>query len=199
MEDRIVRWRYYMDQTNNPRGLGLGRGRDDDNPGRDRNPGGPGSVRPNPPRPGGPGSVRPNPPRPGGPGPVRPNPPRPGGPGPIIINPPRPGIPIPIPIPQPVQEIIQVNNAVVEEVDISAQFSTVTIAYQARNNWNVLVWQRVRLIITNDTIILNQFGARIGVWGIRVGMRVNARFSSRFTRSQPPQAQAYFIRIIGFQ
>lgn len=91
------------------------------------------------------------------------------------------------------------DNAIVEEVDISAQFSTVTIVYQARNNRNVLVWQRVRLIISNNTIILNQFGARIGVWGLRVGMRVNARFSSRFTRSVPPQAQAYFIRIIGFE
>ena len=170
-----------MDQTGNPSGLDVGRGRNS-GPG----PGGPGSGRPNPPGPSGPGSGRPNPPGPGGPRP-------PGQPWP---NPPGPG---PIPIPQPVQDIIQVNNAIIENIEISPQFSTVTIVYEARNQWNQLVTQRVRLVITNETIILNQLGVRIGIWGLRIGMRVIARFSSRFTRSYPPQSQAYFIRIIGFQ
>lgn len=91
-----------------------------------------------------------------------------------------------------------VNNAIITDIDISPQFSTVTISYEAVNTFNQVVIQEVRLVITNNTQILNQFGQNIGVWGLRVGMVVNARFSTRFTRSIPPQAEAFRIRIVRF-
>lgn len=158
-----------MDQPD-ARGFGMGREQ-----GR-----GPGSGNPGqrPPQ----WNPRPNPPRPPRPEPPRPRPPR----------------PIPVPLPRPVENVISVNNAIVIEVDVTAQFSTVLIAYEAVNAWNQIVIQRVRLVITNETVIRNQFGQIIGAWGLRPGMRVNARFSSRFTFSEPPQAVAFSIRIVAF-
>lgn len=177
-------------------------GRRNDGPGSNfRQPGNPGQrppqgnprpnpnpPRPEPPRP--PRPPRPEPPRP--PRPPRPEPPRP-------PRPPRPmPLPIPVPLPRPVEDVITVNNARVIDVDVTPQFSTVTILYQVLDAFQRLETQTVRLVITNETTILNQFGQNIGVWGLRPGMVVNARFSSRFTRSLPPQSIAFFIRIVRF-
>lgn len=152
-----------------------------------RQPGNPGQRPPE-------GNPRPNPrpPRPEPPRPPRPEPPRP-------PRPPRPiPLPVPVPLPRPVEDVITVNNARVIDVDVTPQFSTVTIAYQVLDVFQRLETQTVRLVITNETTILNQFGQNIGVWGLRPGMIVNARFSSKFTMSLPPQSVAYFIRIVRF-
>ncbi|SET30353.1 hypothetical protein [[Clostridium] polysaccharolyticum] len=154
-----------------------------------------GPSRPQPPRPRPP---RPEPPRPPRPEPPRPRPPRPEPPRPPRPEPPRPPRPIPLPIPQPVENIMAVDNALIIDVDITPQFSTVTIVYEVRNFVNQASSQTVRLVITDETQIVSQFGQRIGVWGLREGMLINARFSSRFTRSLPPQAEAFWIRIIRF-
>lgn len=158
-----------------------------------------GNPRPNPrpprpPRPEPPRPPRPEPPRPPRP-PRPPKPPRP----PRPPKPPRPiPLPVPVPLPRPVEDVITVNNARVIDVDVTPQFSTVTIAYQVLDVFQRLETQTVRLVITNETTILNQFGQNIGVWGIRSGMIVNARFSSKFTRSLPPQAVAFLIRIVRY-
>lgn len=161
-----------------------------------RQPGNPGqrppeeNPRPNPRPPRPPRPEPPMPPRP--PRPPRPEPPMP-------PRPPRPiPLPVPVPLARPVEDVITVNIARVIDVDVTPQFSTVTIAYQVLDVFQRLETQTVRLVITNETTILNQFGQNIGVWGIRSGMIVNARFSSKFTRSLPPQAVAFLIRIVRY-
>ena len=140
--------------------------------------------------------------QPGNPGqrPPEENPrPNPRPPRPPRTEPPRPiPLPVPVPLARPVEDVITVNIARVIDVDVTPQFSTVTIAYQVLDVFQRLETQTVRLVITNETTILNQFGQNIGVWGIRSGMIVNARFSSKFTRSLPPQAVAFLIRIVRY-
>lgn len=163
----------------------------DNQPGDDRRPGPrppQWNPRPNPPRPEPPRPPRP--PRPEPPRPPRPEPPRP-------PRPPRPEPPRP-PRPQPVENIIVVRNAVITDVDILPTGSFVTISYEIIDPFNRAFIETVRLVITRDTQILNQFRQPISVWGLRVGMRVNVRFSSAMTRSIPPQAVAFRIRIVNF-
>lgn len=156
-----------------------------DNPGRgNQNPPRPQPPRPQPPRPQPP---RPQPPRPQ---PPRPQPPRP--------QPPRPR-PIPIPQPKPVDQTITVRNAVITDVNILPTGTFVTISYEVFNVFNQFTTQLVQLIITQNTLILNQLNQRISVWGLREGMRVNATFSTAMTRSNPPQSVAIQIRIVAFR
>ena len=153
----------------------------DGRPGRDNQLGDDRRPGPRPPQ----WNPRPNPPRP-----PRPEPPRP-------PRPPRPEPPRP-PRPQPVENIIVVRNAVITDVDILPTGSFVTISYETIDPFNRIFIETVRLVITRDTQILNQFRQPISVWGLRVGMRVNVRFSSAMTRSIPPQAVAFRIRIVSF-
>ena len=117
----------------------------------------------------------------------RPQPPRP--------QPPRPRPPRPLPI----DDIIIARNAVITDIDILPAGSFVTIFYEVFDPFNRPISQTVRLVITRDTEILNQLRQPIPVWGLRVGMRVNARFSSAMTMSIPPQSVATFIRILSFR
>lgn len=177
--------RFNFDDNDRRRGRESGR----DNPGRgNQNPPRPQPPRPQPPRPQPP---RPQPPRPQ---PPRPQPPRP--------QPPRPRpIPIPIPVPQPkpVDQTITVRNAVITDVNILPTGTFVTISYEVFNVFNQFTTQLVQLIITQNTLILNQLNQRISVWGLREGMRVNATFSTAMTRSNPPQSVAIQIRIVAFR
>ncbi len=162
------------------------------------NPSRPEPPRPESPRPPRPESPRPESPRPESPRPPRPEPPRQSRPEPPRPPRPEPPRPVPIPVPVPTENLITVNNAAITDVDITPQFSTITISYGDLNQWNQITKQYVNLVITDETQILNQLGQNIGAWGLQVGMRVNVRFSSRFTRSNPPQTMAYYIRVIRF-
>lgn len=56
--------------------------------------------------------------------------------------------------------------------------------------------QTVRLVVRPRTIILNTNGNPIPASDLRTGMTINAAFSSAMTRSIPPQATAYLIRVV---
>ena len=142
----------------------------DRRPGRGNRPGN--DRRPEPPRP-----PRPEPPRP--PRPPRPEPPRP-------------------PRPEPIENVIVARNARITDIEILPTGSFVTISFETVDAFNRIYNQVVRLVITRNTQILNQFRQPISVWGLRVGMLVNASFSSVMTRSYPPQANAFQIRIVSF-
>lgn len=56
--------------------------------------------------------------------------------------------------------------------------------------------QTVRLVVDRQTRVFNEQGREINPRELRRGMIVDATFSSAWTRSIPPQAQAFLIRIV---
>lgn len=94
-------------------------------------------------------------------------------------------------------DIIRANNALVEEaVCFSNATGFLLIAYRAAGANRNTSMQRVRLNVDRNTILLDSFGRTISLCRIRAGMRVNAVFSSRMTRSMPPQANAFLITVL---
>ena len=53
--------------------------------------------------------------------------------------------------------------------------------------------QTLQLNINRNTVIINSFGQSVGLCRIQPGMWINAIFSSRMTRSIPPQSNAFMI------
>ena len=95
----------------------------------------------------------------------------------------------------PNRNVIRVFSAVIEEVSRDRNTTFVTIAYNdcigcARSSGSV------RLVVNQDTAIFDERGRNIRAGELRRGMMVDAGFSSAMTRSIPPQAQAFFIRIV---
>ena len=90
--------------------------------------------------------------------------------------------------------IMRIDNALVEEVfcyDNSVRH--ILISYAVRDADQVTSIQTLRLNTGRNTVILNMFGRRINACQLRKGMWINAVFSSRMTRSIPPQANAFLI------
>lgn len=99
------------------------------------------------------------------------------------------------PFPTQNQNIIRVFSAVVEEVSRDRNTTFVTIAY---NDCIGCAGSRgsVRLVVNQDTTILDERSRNIRAGELERGMIVDARFSSAMTRSIPPQSQAFFIQVI---
>ena len=89
--------------------------------------------------------------------------------------------------------VINISNGII--IDITRDRGTVfvTVTYSERNRRNE---QTVRLVVGPRTIILNANGVPVPAARLSVGMTIDAVFSSAMTRSIPPQAAAYFIRIV---
>ncbi len=92
------------------------------------------------------------------------------------------------------QPTIHVRNAVIEEITSNRDNTFVTIFYTDCENCRQNN-QTVRLVVSNRTRIFDENGNRIPARNLRVGMTVDASFSSAMTRSIPPQANAYMIQI----
>lgn len=95
----------------------------------------------------------------------------------------------------PNQDTIRVFSAVIEEISRDRNATYVTIAYNdcigcARPE------DLVRLVVNRNTVIHNERGRDVPANELQRGMMVDAVFSSAMTRSIPPQAQAFRIRII---
>jgi hypothetical protein len=88
---------------------------------------------------------------------------------------------------------IRVRNALIEEIDYNNRSGLVTISYGVLGNYSMIFMEVVTLIVSRDTTIRDQFGQRISVRDLRVGMRIDAEFSTAMTRSIPPQTRAYRI------
>lgn len=93
---------------------------------------------------------------------------------------------------------INISNATIKEISSERGTTFVTVAYR-EGPWNRGQEQTIRLVVSRRTIILNQNGMIIPASALRVGMTINASFSSAMTRSIPPQAAAYIIKITGRQ
>lgn len=89
---------------------------------------------------------------------------------------------------------IRVSNATIQRVVRDRGTTFVTISYDdcpACRNQN----QVVTLIINRDTKIRNARGRNISASDLETGMVIDASFSQAMTRSIPPQAQAFEIRV----
>lgn len=91
---------------------------------------------------------------------------------------------------------IRVTDAVILQISKDRGTTFVTIEYTdcptcRRQNPN----QRVTLIVNRDTRIRNERGRNTPASSLEPGMVVDAVFSEAMTRSLPPQAQAFEIRI----
>lgn len=88
---------------------------------------------------------------------------------------------------------IRVRNALIEEID--NRNNLVTISYGVPGNYSMIFMEVVTLIVSRDTTIRDQFGQRIPMRDLRVGMRIDAEFSTAMTRSIPPQTRAFRIAV----
>ena len=91
--------------------------------------------------------------------------------------------------------LIHISNGRLESIVRERDTTFVTITY-IESTGNRRREQTVRLLVRPRTVILNANGDPANVSALRVGMLVNASFSSEMTRSIPPQANAYLIRIV---
>ena len=98
------------------------------------------------------------------------------------------------PFPSSNRNVIRVFSALIQEVTRERDTTFVTIAYH-----DCIGCDRasgtVRLVVNQDTVIHDERGRNIRAGELRRGMTVDANFSSAMTRSIPPQAQAFFIRL----
>lgn len=91
---------------------------------------------------------------------------------------------------------MRINNGFIEEASCfnnSSGFILVSYSVRERNNVNSI--QTIRLNLNRNTVIVNSNGQNMCLCCLRAGMRINAVFSSRFTRSIPPQANAFLITV----
>lgn len=104
------------------------------------------------------------------------------------------------------QEISQVDfdrtvsaqNAVIIDTAIERGILFVTIVYHTDlGNRRRSQSQTIKLIVNRQTRVQDERGRMINPSELREGMFVNAVFSGAWTRSIPPQAQAFIIRIVG--
>ena len=99
------------------------------------------------------------------------------------------------PFPPPNRNTIRVFSAVIEEVIRERNTTFVTIAYNNCADCPTSAGS-VRLVVNQDTDIRDERGRNIRVGELERGMIVDASFSSAMTRSIPPQAQAFSIRVV---
>ncbi|MDD3205196.1 MAG: hypothetical protein PHS74_05610 [Lachnospiraceae bacterium] len=89
----------------------------------------------------------------------------------------------------------EASNAVIENIRSERQSSFVTITYTT-NQGCCNNQQTVTLIVTDQTIIRDEQNRIVSARELEKGMVIDALFSSAMTRSIPPQAQAFHIRIV---
>ena len=91
---------------------------------------------------------------------------------------------------------MRIDNAYVEESScMNDSNGFLVVSYLVRGANQTTSIQRIRLNVNRNTVILNSFGQRTSLCRIRRGSWINAVFSSRMTRSNPPQSNALFILV----
>ncbi|MFL0269887.1 hypothetical protein [Candidatus Clostridium radicumherbarum] len=93
-----------------------------------------------------------------------------------------------------IQNVIRVQDAIIQRIFVDNRgIGYVTISFRIMNQFNMVSTSIVTLIVGPTTIILDQYDQVFPFWNLKVGMIVNADFSSKMTRSIPPQSQAFRI------
>lgn len=89
---------------------------------------------------------------------------------------------------------LRIENAVVDEAVFSSRNTGfLVVSYADRLPSGITTTRQLRLNVNSNTIILNSFRLPMCFCDIRVGMRIDATYSPRMTRSIPPQANAFMI------
>ena len=88
---------------------------------------------------------------------------------------------------------MQIANGTIENINFDNNNTLLTVNYRERHRQEL---QTIRLVVSDNTIILDERGNTVSARNLRTGMTVNATFSSAMTRSIPPQANAFVIQII---
>ena len=94
---------------------------------------------------------------------------------------------------------INISNGIIDEISSERGTTFVTVTYMSGPNRGPNRGrnrQTVQLVVGPRTIVLNMNGLPVQPSALRVGMTINATISSAMTRSIPPQATAYMIRIV---
>ena len=94
----------------------------------------------------------------------------------------------------PGNSTINVSDAIIEDISTDNNTTFVTISYTEEPNRRRT--QTVKLVVGNNTLVLNESGNSIPTSSLRTGMTVDAIFSAAMTRSIPPQANAFVIRVV---
>lgn len=91
-------------------------------------------------------------------------------------------------------DVINVSDAVIQEINRDRETAYVLISYrECPSCWRDTT---VNLIVNENTTILDENRQSISVRELQPGMMISASFSSAMTRSIPPQAQAFRIRVV---
>lgn len=90
---------------------------------------------------------------------------------------------------------IFISNATIENISFDRNISLVTIAYEQCSSCGNET-QQIVLIVDRNTIILDEMGNAISPRELAVGMTINTIVSAAMTRSIPPQAEAFQIRVV---
>lgn len=90
-------------------------------------------------------------------------------------------------------QYIYAEDALIENISIDNGIGYVTISYGSMGESNMISMGIVILIVSENTVIREQFGRQLTMWDLREGMTIDAIFSAAMTRSYPPQSNAYSI------
>lgn len=94
---------------------------------------------------------------------------------------------------------VEIQRGRIDEITRDNRNTLVTVSYnddRGRDRDRNRLEQQIRLVINNRTFIFDEFGNTIRPSELQRGMTINAIVSSAMTRSIPPQATAYVIRVI---
>lgn len=89
-----------------------------------------------------------------------------------------------------------ISDGIIDEISVYRGSTLITVTYQ-EGVGNRKIEQAIRLVTGPCTIVLNEKGRNASIEELREGMIVDAAFSVTMTKSIPPQAEAYMIRITG--
>ena len=95
--------------------------------------------------------------------------------------------------------LMRIDNALVESVSCNNNNNhagNIIVSYAVPQMSGGVSIENLQLNINRNTILLNSFGLTSCLCCIQPGMWVNAVFSSRMTRSIPPQSNALFITVL---
>ena len=91
--------------------------------------------------------------------------------------------------------VINISNGRIEDISRERGTMLVTVTHTGGPRKR-RTEQTVRLVVSPRTAIFDTNGAPVPATALSIGMIINATISSAMTRSIPPQATAYVIRIV---
>lgn len=90
---------------------------------------------------------------------------------------------------------INISNGVIKEINSENNTTFITISYSTCDRCNGST-ETLKLVVSNNTIILDELGNPVSTSTLQIGMTINAIVSSSTTRSIPPQSNAFLIQIV---